>query len=280
MFFIKLLSKLPTSLLYLISDVIYLLVFYAVKYRKKVVLQNLKNAFPEKNDAERLSIAKEFYQRFCEYSVEAIRAYSISADEMKARVKFINVEAVEEYAAKEQSIILAGSHQFNWEWALLTGCLVLPFPVDAVYKKLSNQAFDELMRQTRGKFGGKPIESKSIIRSLIKSKDRVKAVAIMADQSPKRNDPLYWAEFMNQETAFFTGLQQLSFTLKYPVFFYRMIRVKRGHYNVELIKIGDAPSDKTSFKLLDNYVSQVQQLVSDEPASYLWTHKRWKFKRQ
>lgn len=280
MIFVKLLSKLPTGLLYFITDVIIVLVYHVVRYRKKVVINNLTNSFPDKSARDINKIAKEFYIRFGEYLAETIKSISISEKEMKERVKFTNVSDVEGYAAKGQSIILVGSHQFNWEWALLTGCLVLPFPVDAVYKKLSNKKFDELMLKTRGKFGGQPIESKIIIRSLIKSKERLKAIAIMADQSPTGKSAKYWTTFMNQDTAFFTGPEQIASAFDYPVFFYKMVRVKRGHYAVELIKLTEPPYQKESHKILESYINQTEQLIKDDPAGYLWSHKRWKLKKE
>ncbi|MEQ8926817.1 MAG: lysophospholipid acyltransferase family protein [Fulvivirga sp.] len=280
MIFLKLLSRLPLPALYLITDTLYVIIYYVVGYRKKVVKNNLVNSFPNKSDTEINKIRKEFYVRFSEYIAETIKALTISEKEMKRRVIFTNVPVVEPYAQANQSIILAGSHQFNWEWALLTGCLVLPFPVDAVYKKLSNKAFDELMLKTRAKFGGQPIESKSIIRSLLRTKERTKAVAIMADQSPKKSDVKYWTKFMNQDTAFFTGPEQIAAALKYPVFFYRMERKKRGHYTVELIKLTEPPYEKDSHEILELYTKHTQKLIEDDPAGYLWSHKRWKLKKE
>ncbi|MEQ8241973.1 lysophospholipid acyltransferase family protein [Fulvivirga sp.] len=280
MIFVKLISRLPTGMLYFIVDILFVLVYYGIGYRKKVVIKNLTNSFPDKSPEEIKRIAKAFYNRFGEYLAETIKSISISEKEIKNRVKFINVPVVEEYAAKGQSIILAGSHQFNWEWALLTGCLVLPFPVDAVYKKLKNEKFDQLMLKTRGKFGGQPIESKNIIRSLLRSKDRVKAVAIIADQSPTGKSAKYWATFMNQDTAFFTGPEQIAAAMNYPVFFYKMLRVKRGYYTVELIKLTEPPYEKDSHEILDSYVVHTQKLIEEDPAGYLWSHKRWKLKKE
>lgn len=280
MIFVKLLSRLPTGMLYFIVDILFVLVYYGIGYRKKVVIKNLTNSFPDKSPEEIKRIAKSFYNRFGEYLAETIKSISISEKEIKKRVKFINVAVVGEYAAKGQSIILAGSHQFNWEWALLTGCLVLPFPVDAVYKKLKNEKYDQLMLKTRGKFGGQPIESKNIIRSLIKSKERLKAVAIMADQSPTGKSAKYWTTFMHQDTAFFTGPEQIAGAFDYPVFFYKMLRIKRGYYTVELMKLTEPPYQKESHNILESYISQTEQLIKDDPAGYLWSHKRWKLKRE
>lgn len=280
MILLKLLSKMPLWFLYGLTDTIYVFIYYVIGYRKKVVINNIQSSFPDKSEAEVKKIAKEFYNRFTEYMAETIKAISISDTEMCKRVKFLNVPLVQPYADKGQSIILAGTHQFNWEWALLTGCLVLPFPVDAVYQRLSNKGFDQLMLDTRSKFGGQPIHKNNIIRSLLKSKERIKAVAIMADQSPRKKAVKYWTTFMNQETAFFTGSQQIAIALKYPVFFYRMMRLKRGYYTVELVKLTDPPYEKDSNKILDLYVKHTQQLIEDDPAGYLWTHKRWKIKKE
>ncbi len=279
MIFLKLLSRLPLGLLYMIMDMFYVLIYHVIAYRKKVVITNIRNAFPEKSETEVKHIAKEFYNRFCEYIAETIKAVSISEEEMKRRVKFINIHTVHEYADKGQSIILAGCHQFNWEWALLAGCLVLPFPVDAVYQRLSNKKFNDLMLKTRSKFGGEPINKKNIIRSLMRSKDRMKAVAIMADQSPGKDAVKYWTIFMNQETAFFTGPEQIATAFNYPVFFYRMVRKKRGFYTVELIKLLDPPYQKGDHSILDSYVKESQKLIEEDPSGYLWSHKRWKLKK-
>lgn len=280
MIFLKLLSRLPLGLLYLITDALYLLTYYVIGYRKEVVMMNLKNSFPDKSEKEIKKIAKEFYNRFSEYIAETIKAISISESEMKRRVIFTNVSAVKPYAEKNQSIILVGGHQFNWEWALLTGCLVLPFPVDAVYQRLSNKKFDKLMLDTRGKFGGKPIDKKYILRTLLKSKDRLRAVAIMADQSPGMDTVKYWTTFMNQDTAFFMGPEQMAKALNYPVFLYKMVRVKRGHYTVELINLSNPPYEKESHDILDKYIEKIEQQIADDPAGYLWSHKRWKHKRE
>lgn len=280
MIFLKLLSRLPLGLLYLITDTLYLLIYYVIGYRKEVVMMNLKNSFPDKSEKEIKKIAKEFYNRFSEYMAETIKAISISESEMKRRVIFTNVSAVEPYAQKNQSIILVGGHQFNWEWALLTGCLVLPFPVDAVYQRLSNKKFDKLMLDTRSKFGGKPIDKKHILRTLLKSKDRLRAVAIMADQSPGKDTVKYWTTFMNQDTAFFMGPEQMAKALNYPVFLYKMVRVKRGHYTVELLNLSNSPYDKEGHEILDKYIEKIEQQIADDPAGYLWSHKRWKYKRE
>lgn len=280
MFVLKLLSKLPMSMLYIISDVMFFAVFYLAGYRKKIVTANIKRSFPEKSNEEVKSIAKEFYRRFMDFTVETLKAITISKEELTSRVKFINVPDVQTYADARQSILVVASHQFNWEWALLTGCIVLPFPVDAVYQRLSNAAFNDLMVETRGRFNGQPIEKSRILREIVKNPDRLKALGIVADQSPRSKSPKYWTTFLHQDTAFYLGAEQIAKAAKYPVFFFKVKRIKRGFYTVELVKLAEPPYSKHDHNILEAYARATENVVQEDPAGYLWSHKRWKLKKE
>lgn len=270
----------PMGALYFIADFIFLLSYYVIGYRKEVVKGNVDNAFPEKTAGERAEIRKEFYRRFSEYLVEALKAISISKKELLKRVSYTNVPEVQPYADAGQSIIVIASHQFNWEWALLAGCLELPFPVDAVYQQLSNPGYDQLMLETRGKFGGQPIEKSKVLRTILKKKDRLRALGIVADQSPRKKSPKYWATFLNQDTAFFLGPEQIARAANYPAYFFAVTRVRRGCYTVELKPLVQPPYGKDDHSLLESYVEATEELVRADPAGYLWSHKRWKLKRE
>ena len=276
MIFLKLLSRIPLSILYLFSNLVYFITFYIVGYRKKVVYENLKNAFPEKSEGEIKTIGKEYYKRFSDFIVEVVKAITISQEELNERVKFINVEALEPYRSKNQSVVVLASHQFNWEWGLLAGCLQLPFPIDAIYQKLSNQAFDKLMVSTRSRFDGNPIEKDSALLEIIRRKDRLKALGIVADQSPTRDAPKHWTNFLNQDTAFYLGAQQIARATNYPAFFMKVKNIKRGKYEVELINIGLPPYEKKSFDVIESFAKETEKAITEDPSGWLWSHRRWK----
>ncbi|MTI21646.1 hypothetical protein E1176_11500 [Fulvivirga sp. RKSG066] len=279
MFAIKLLSRLPLSVLYLIAEVLYLFAYYIVGYRKKVVVNNLRNSFPEKSDAELKVIEKEYYKRFTQYLVETLKGITISKEELLKHVKFVNVPDVQHHADAAQSIVVIASHQFNWEWALQVGCVVLPFPVDAVYKRLSNDKYDKLMLNARSRFGGKPIEKSRILRAIVKTKDRLRALGIVADQSPRAHAPKYWTTFLNKDTAFFLGPEQIAKIGQFPTYFFKVERQSRGKYTVELIKLSDPPYSKEGHQILDRYVEETEKLIKSDPAGYMWSHRRWKLKK-
>lgn len=279
MIFLKLLSRIPLGVLYLLSKLVYFITFHIVGYRKKVVYKNLKNAFPQKSDKEVKTIAREFYKRFSDFIVEALKGITISSAELNRRVKFINVEVLEPYRSRNQSVVVLASHQFNWEWGLLAGCLQLPFPIDVIYQKLSSQAFDKLMLSTRSRFGGNPIEKDSALLEIMRRKNRLKALGIVADQSPTPDAPKHWTHFLNQETAFYLGAQQISRVTKYPAFFMKVKNIKRGKYEVELINIGLPPYEKNGFDIIENYARETEKAINEDPAGWLWSHRRWKLEK-
>lgn len=140
MIFLKLLSKLPLNLLYVLSKVLFFITYYLIGYPKKIVYHNIKTAFPEKSEGEIKVIIKIFYKRFSDFMVEALKGITISREELNKRVNFINVELLAPFSAANQSVVVLASHQFNWEWGLLAGCLQLPFPIDAIYQKLKSKS--------------------------------------------------------------------------------------------------------------------------------------------
>lgn len=279
MFLLKLLSYLPMSWLYAIGDSLYFVAYHILGYRKAVVMNNMRNAFPDKPEKEIKLLAKEFYRRFGEFIVETLKAFTISQKELSKRVKFINVPDVQHHADNNQSIVVIASHQFNWEWALLTGCIVLPFPVDAVYQRLSNKSFDKLLLDTRSRFGGKPIEKSKVLREVIKTKDRLRALGIVADQSPRKKSPKHWTQFLNQDTAFFLGSEQIAKIGKFPCYYFNVVRQGRGYYAVELVHLCSPPYDKQGHEIIEAYAKATEDSIQKDPSGYLWTHKRWKLKR-
>ncbi|MEL7005476.1 MAG: lysophospholipid acyltransferase family protein, partial [Bacteroidota bacterium] len=255
-------------------------VYFVLGYRRKVVLNNLRKAFPDKSEKEIKTISKEFYKRFGEFIVETLKSFTISDSELRRRVNFTNVQDVQHHADNEQSILVIASHIFNWEWALLTGCIVLPFPVDAVYQRLSNKGFDRTMLKSRSRFGGKPIEKSKVLREIIKTKERLRALGMVADQSPRKSSPKYWTDFLNQDTAFFLGPEQIAKVAKYPCYYFNVVRQRRGHYTVELVPLSKMPYSKEGHEIIEAYAQTTEKAIKKDPSGYLWSHKRWKLQKE
>ena len=277
--FLKLLSHLPLPILYVVSDGLAFVAYRGVRYRRGVVTSNLARSFPDKSVDEIRQLTREFYTNLSDVVVETLKAFTISEDELRKRVVFRELELLNQCYDQKQSVILLAAHQGNWEWLLLAGCLQLPFSVDAVYKPLKNSAMDKVMYRMRARFGGQPIAKDRVLREVLRRRDQVRATALVADQTPAAGTARYWVDFLRQKTGFYRAVEQLPKALNYPVFFVRMKRLRRGYYEATFVPVGTPPYKKESLTILPRYAEEAQRVIEEQPANWLWSHKRWKHKQ-
>ena len=275
---LKLLSRLPLSVLYLLSGLAYLLLFYVAKYRRKEVVEHLQQAFPEKTERERLQIAKAFYRNLADVLMESIHSANMNEEEFAQRVEHVNLEVLEPLVKQGSSFILLAGHCNNWEWLLLSTCIKLPIPMDVVYKPLHNKASDKFMYDTRSRFGVEPIDLKEFATEVIKRKGVQRAYSILADQRPGSKGRAHVTEFLNRETRFFIGPEKIAQFVKMPVVFVKMTRVARGHYQVAFEILAEPPYEKKRdhYPVTEQYVRALEQQIKASPEGWLWSNRRWK----
>lgn len=277
MILLRFLSRLPFAILYFIADFMFLLSYYVIGYRKKLVRRNLKNSFPEKSLPEVKQIEKEFYRNLCDYAVETLKLITIKPEELQKRMQYTNPEMAFNYRDQNQSVILLSSHQFNWEWLLASGTLCLNMPIDFVYQPINNTLFNNFMQTCRTRFGGYAIKRNEVARELIKRRSIQRGIAIVADQYPGHgNDKKYPTTFLNQETMFFYGSQQMALLTQFPALYGKVKKIKRGYYTCTLIKIAEPPYEKNSETVVENYAKVVEKVIREYPGGWLWSHNRWK----
>lgn len=277
MFFIRLLSRLPFPVLYVISDFCYVIVYHVLRYRRKLVRQNLTRSFPEKALREIVSIERQFYRNLCDYGVEMLKLLTITREELSERMKFEHPEVLEEFAARTQSIIFLASHQFNWEWSLVSASIVFPFDIDFVYQPVNNPFFERITLACRTRFGAYPIRREDVARELVKRKHILRGIATVADQYPGyRKDKKHQARFLNQDTVFFLGTNTIATLSQYPAVYYSLKKVRRGYYVGTPHIVGMPPYGKDETVMLDNYIREVEKVIRKDPPGWLWSHNRWK----
>lgn len=277
--FFRFLSKLPIAVLYVLSDVLYFLLAYLIRYRKKVIDTNLKRSFPEKSDTERSLIAKKFYRNFADVLIETFKLPGLSADELQNRVTFTNKELVQEKLAQGQAVLIMASHQCNWEWAPAAS-VVNGMPADAVYKKLTNEVSEQLVYYIRSKFGAKPVPMKALLREMVTRRKEPRLIALVADQIPDQPEYGYWTTFLHQETPFYPGTERLARSFNLPVFYIEMQRTRRGYYSMTFYPLAEPPyADLADGEILNRYRDLLEKTIRKAPSDWLWSHKRWKHKR-
>lgn len=271
-----LLSLLPWRLLYLLSDGIYLLVYHVFGYRKQVVMNNLKIAFPEKTEAERLIIAKKFYHNFVDSFVETIKLLSISEKEMRRRFSS-NIEVMNQLYESGQSVQVITGHYFSWEYANLGVALDSRYPFVVVYMPLSNKVFDRLIYQLRSRFGTLLIPATEFRRNFHQYVHSQYSLILVADQNPGGPDQAYWTPFFGKPAPFVRGPEKGAKVNNTAVVYAHFYKVKRGYYRVDFELVTTNPKSFSNGALTQLLVRKIEASVRKIPDNYLWSHRRWKF---
>lgn len=277
MFFIRLLSRLPLSVLYVFSDFLFVISFHLVRYRRKMVRTNLRASFPEKSEGSLKMIERDFYRNLCDYAVETLKLVTVSKDELCRRMVFNNPEVPEGFKRKNQSILFLASHQFNWEWLLVSATINFPMDIDFIYQQVKNKFFDRLSLQMRKRFGAHAIRRDEVARELVRRKPVTRGLASVADQYPGYgHDKKYITQFLNQETAFFYGTNQLALLTQFPAVYYEIKKIERGYYEATPHIVALPPYERSSDAAIEGYVRLVERTIRENPSGWLWSHNRWK----
>ena len=276
----RLISYLPFPLLYALAWIAYLLLYHVFRYRRQVVHDNLQHAFPEKPEAERDAIAKNFYRRISQVALEILKARTMSPEDFSQRAKILNPEVLDRQSAGfTRSVIVLTIHQGNWEWMLHGATTQLDIPIDPVYKPLHNKTVDKLIFDIRSQFGSRPLSMAQSTRDILRRRREFRVFVMVADQSPIRSERGYWTTFMHQEANFYLGAETIAKMTGFPVVFAQCHRRRTGYYEIEFHELASPPYEKESHAITDRYVALAEAAIRSQPESWLWSNRRWKRNR-
>lgn len=268
-------SLMPLWVLYRLSDFLAFLVYSVVRYRKAVVLGNLKIAFPEKSDKERNKIAKQFYLNFTDTLVESIKLIS-SGHELINRMFVFKPELMQVFEGTSKNIQVHAMHNFNWEIVNLGISREMKLPFLAVYQPILNPFFESLFRKIRTRYGTVLLPATDFKNNFIPHQDKQYVLALVADQNHGSPTIAWWANFFGKPTPFVKGPEKAARMRDTVVIFATFYKIKRGLYTFEAEKFTDAPLELKPGELTLNYIQYVEKKVRERPDNYLWSHRRWK----
>jgi len=277
-FLLNMLSLLPLFVLYRLADAFYVVIFYIFGYRRKVVQENLTNAFPEKTLTEINAIKKRFYKFLASLFIEVIKIKSISKRALNKRVKFKNSDLVEAYLKNSESVLFCSSHYGNYEWVCMAIGLHFSGTHFPIYKPLSSEAFDNWFLKMRSKFGNQMVSMRQTLRAIQANKYQPTMFTFGSDQAPSKDESNYWTTFLNQESAIQLGLEKIAKKTNRPVFYLKINYLKRGYYEVDCVPICLNPSKTAEFEITKMHTIFLEDMIKEAPAYWLWSHRRWKYK--
>ena len=280
---LRLISRLPLGVLYVLADLCFPLLYHVARYRRKVVTENLNNAFPELTPRERRKIRRRFYRWFCDYVVETLKLLSISRQEMMRRMVIEGVDEMERSLETKPFVFIFLGHYCNWEWV---SSIPLWYQKEdshgaQLYRPLKNKAFDGLFLEMRSRFGSENISKYEALRHILQLRRDGKKTCIgfISDQTPGWNSIHDWVDFLHQDTPVFTGTERIAKKVDAAIFFADIRRVRRGYYHLVLRRMTDEPKDFPDYALTEQYMRELEQIIRRQPHLWLWSHRRWKHRR-
>ncbi|WP_378184662.1 lysophospholipid acyltransferase family protein [Aquimarina sp. W85] len=270
-------SKLPFFLLYFMSDVLYYIVYYVIRYRRTTVTKNLELVYPEKSKKEIKQIRKKFYHHLCDMFLEMIKSLTISRKELVKRYKMVNLDEFHAMERKGKSTIGFMGHYASYEWSNAIDLVSLN-PCVGIYKQVKNKYFDKLARRIRGRFDSRLIASHKVLKQIIRDKQNglICTYGMISDQSPKIGNAKFWTNFMGIKVPIFLGGEVIATKLNLTSIYMHVEKVKRGHYEVRAIPIADNSGEMDQYYVVKEYLKLLEKQIHSKPEFYLWTHKRWK----
>jgi KDO2-lipid IV(A) lauroyltransferase len=274
------LTFLPLGVLYILSDFIFLLLYYFPSYRRKVVGTNLKNSFPEKSEKELRVIEKRFYHHLSDLFLETFKLIHMSEKQQLRRFTYSNLEVIDKLRNENRDVVALLGHYNNWEWPTLLPKF-MKYPTVIIYKPLQNKYFNNFINKQRSKYGIILTPMSLVIREILNYRQKkINTISIfISDQTPAKGDIKFWTPFLNQDTPVFTGAEKIALKYDMAVVFFHIQKKKRGYYNLDIELLFDHTAGLPEHTITETFTRRLEEVIKENPEYWIWSHRRWKHKR-
>jgi Kdo2-lipid IVA lauroyltransferase/acyltransferase len=275
-------TLLPLKVLYLFSDLLFLFLYYFPSYRRNVVAENLRNSFPEKLTEEIADIEKKFYRHLADLFVETLKLTHLSNEELKRRLRLTNPELVEYLYNSGRDVAVVHSHFNNWEWVGAVFPLYAKYQTVSIYKPLQNRLFDRFLNSLRSRNNAGLAPMNHIVRKIIdnQGKNIRTLYGFMADQTPAKPEIRFYTTFLNQETPVFLGIEKIAVRYDMSIVFFNVQKARRGYYELTVELLFERTTGLPEYKVTETHVKRLEEVIRKNPEYWIWTHRRWKYKKQ
>ncbi|MDD4149605.1 MAG: lysophospholipid acyltransferase family protein [Bacteroidales bacterium] len=272
-------SIVPFWILYIYSDCLYFLLYHVFGYRKNVVIANLKMCFPDKTDNEIKNIGRKFYKHLSDITLESVKGMSIREKTLKKHYIIKYQELANKYFTENKSILCLTSHYGNWEYGILGTNNSIKHQTIALYLPLTNKYSERYGLKRRKRFGMKMVEVQETKSIFNPPPSSPVAVIMAADQSPSNLERAIWVNFLGVETACLHGPEVYAKKTGMPVVYLKISKLKRGYYSLEFEELIKNPEKCEPNEITNVYFKRLEQDIKDQPEYWLWSHRRWKHKK-
>ena len=268
---------------YVVENLIFVLLRYCLRYRMKVVKTNLRNSFPEKDERELAVIRRRFYRTLAEIFVDTINLAGLTPEKGRSLLTVKGLEEQKERVGGRDWIAMT-AHFGCWEYCSFWGLYDPTQIVVAVYHPLRSRIVEAFYQRLRNGDYATTVAMKESLRFYLRNRaggigGRNLVMGLIADQNPPRRPDSRWFRFLNQDTIFFDGGEKLALRCQLPVYFVKMERLRRGRYEMYFELIYDGKEEVAEYEITQRYVRMLEAEIRRRPELWMWSHRRWKHKR-
>lgn len=281
---LRLIACLPLGVLYIVSDMMFIILYHVVRYRRILVRNNLLRVFDHSMEQHEIeNVEKRFYHHLCDIFVETVKLLRITDKGRRRLVEIHGINYVREAVSQGHSIMLMFGHIGNWElFQEITNHLPETLSCIGIYKPLRPMMIDNIVRNIRQCFRRNILVTQNdAIRTAVRMRKMGKQVLLymISDQRPSRHQLQNWALFLGQDTPFITGVEHLGRKMDMSFFYIDVQKPKRGHYVFTLKPIVNDHNLQLDYPLTRTYLSLLEDNIRKQPELWLWSHDRWKHQR-
>lgn len=253
--------------------------FYLIPIRKKVVINNLKIAFPENDIHTIKKLSFKVYLSFLITFVEILSIPYLKREEIINAVECSNPELIVEKYHEGKGVILLSSHFGNWEFIAISVAMQINLPFSVVVKPLRNNLVYQWMNRARTRFGNEIVPLGISIRKTYQTLKEKKIVALVADQRGPAEG--IRVNFFGTMVSVYSGPAALALKTGAPIICGIPVRGKDYKYRTTLVEISqsDLPDNEEEKirEICQRYTSYLEKVIRENPEQWLWMHKRWKY---
>ncbi|MBQ0080440.1 MAG: lysophospholipid acyltransferase family protein [Alistipes sp.] len=253
------------------------------RYRRKLILMQLHDSFPEYDQMHILSICNKYYDTLSETVINTLTLAGMSDKERERRVFYHGIGNVRE-VAKGRDVVVLTSHYGFWEYHIFASLRFSSTHFLAVaYHTIKSKVIDTLYARLRRMDSVGVLRSEEILRFYLNwrssNQQRNVVLGLIADQNAATNiDNPHWYTFLNHKTLFFEGGERLAMKYHLPVYYVELNRTRAGYYNCFYHLIYDGEEKVDRFQITQRYVTLLENTIRRRPELWMWSHNRWKYK--
>jgi KDO2-lipid IV(A) lauroyltransferase len=254
--------------------------------RHRMALANLRVAFPEKTEAERLAICKAHWANLGRVVAETVQIDRLLSD--PSRIEIPDQHLLDRYRNKLGPAIGVSLHMGNWELAIWPLVVAGANPA-ALYRAIDNPFVDAYLRSKRQglypagligrrRTGADPLEDMQIAHRLM---DHVRAggrVGIVCDQHYRHGVPaqFFGRMIMAQPIAAIIARRSGA-----RVWMARCLRLGAGsRFRIEIKELRvprSASQAEDVRRVLQDMHRQFESWIREAPDQWLWSSRIWRY---